>query len=115
MQVGYLLSQGIVLAPHRDEFRQVVGAQNGGIPGQIVEAVHNDSHHDVEHDKAAQKDERNKVKVGDVGAAFLVGIHRQIGRLVDLHRALVANSARDAGHHNVGPRLSGGASIKNSN
>ena len=45
----YLLAKGIVFTPDGDELRQVVGAQDGGVPGQVVEAVHDDRDHDVEH------------------------------------------------------------------
>lgn len=105
----YLLAEWIVFAPNCDELRQVMRAQNGRVAGQIVEAVHNDGHHNVEHNETAQEDEGNKVKVGDVRAAFLVRVHWQACRFVELDGAFVAEPARDAGHHDVGPGLAGRA------
>ena len=37
----YLLSAGVVFAPGGDELGEVVGAEDGGVPGQVVETVNN--------------------------------------------------------------------------
>ena len=41
----------------------MVGAQDGGVPGQVVEVVHDDGHEQVEHDEAAEEDEGDEVDV----------------------------------------------------
>ena len=56
----------------------MVTAQNGAVSGQVIETVHNDGDHDVQHDEAAQEDEGDEVGVGDVITAFLVGVDRQL-------------------------------------
>lgn len=106
----YSLSQRIVLAPHCDELRQVVRAQDGGVARQVVEAIHDDGHHDVQHDEAAQEDKGHEIEVGHVGSAGLVRIHGKASGSVDLVRPLVTMAATDAGHHDVGPGLSRRAS-----
>ena len=87
----------------------MVRAQDGRIPGQVVKAVHDDGHNDVKHDKAAQENEGDKVEVRHVGTARLFGLHPSTGRRVDLVGQLVAGPAADAGHHDIGPGLAGGA------
>ena len=57
------LRAGVILRPDPDEFVEVVGSEDGGVSGQIVEVVHNDSHEEVEHYEAAEEDEGNKVDV----------------------------------------------------
>lgn len=106
----YLLAEWIVFAPNGDELRQVMRAQNGRVARQIVEAVHNDGDHNVEHNEAAQEDEGNKIEIGDVGAACLVRIHWQTCRLIELDGTLVAKPAGDTSHHDVRPGFSGRAS-----
>ena len=80
-------------------------AEDGGVAGEVVEAVHDDGHHDVEHDEGAEEDEGDEVEVGHVGAARLVGVDHVARRLVVLVRADVALALRDARDHDVGPGL----------
>ena len=56
----------------------MVTTQNGAVSGQVIETVHDDGDHDVQHDEAAQEDEGDVVAVGDVIAARLIGVDRQI-------------------------------------
>jgi len=58
--------------PGRYVLAQVVGAQDGGVPGQVVEVVHNDGHEQIEHEESGEEDEANEVAVGEVHAALLV-------------------------------------------
>ena len=44
----------------------MVGAENGGVPGQVVEVVHNDGHEEVEHDEAAEEDEGDEEGISEV-------------------------------------------------
>ena len=41
----------------------MVGAEDGGVPRQIVKVVHDDGHKQVEHDEAAEEDEGDEVDV----------------------------------------------------
>ena len=84
--VKYLLSQGIVFAPHSNELGQMVTTQNGTVPCEVIETVHDDGDHDVQHDEAAQEDEGDVVGVGDVIAARLIGIDRQICSFIYMKR-----------------------------
>ena len=83
----------------------MVRSQNGAVPGQVVKAVHDDGHHDVEHDEGAEEDEGDEVEVGHVRAALLVRVDWPARRDVELDGARVARPARDARHHDVRPRL----------
>ena len=80
-------------------------AEDGGVAGEVVEAVHDDGHHDVEHDEGAEEDEGDEVEVGHVRAALLVRVDGPARRDVELDGARVARPARDARHHDVRPRL----------
>ena len=70
------LTTGIVLAPSGDKLGEVVRAKDGGVSGQVVEAVRDDGHHDVQHDEGAEEDEGDKVQVGHVGPAVLVRVNQ---------------------------------------
>ena len=64
----------------------MVTAQNGAVSGQVIETVHDDGDHDVQHDEAAQEDEGDKVGVGDVITTLLVGVDRQLCSFVYMKR-----------------------------
>ena len=101
----YLLSEGVVLAPHGDELAEMVRAEDGGVPGEVVEAVHDDGDDDVEHDEGAEEDEADEVGDGQVVAARLLGRVGQLGRRVVLDGQWVARPPRHARVHDLGPRL----------
>jgi hypothetical protein len=89
-----------------------MGAQDGRVPREVVKVVHDDGDKQVEHEKGAEKDEGNKVEVGDDGAALLLGVeHPTVGGVV-LVSGGVALGAGLAGKHNVRPSLSRGATAK---
>ena len=44
----------------------MVGAQDGRVSRQVVEAVHDDGDDDVQHDEGAEEDEGDEVEVGHV-------------------------------------------------
>ena len=73
---GYLRSARVKLCPGRDELPEVVGAQDRGVPGEVVKVVHDDGHKQVEHDETAEEDEGDKVDVGHVGAARLLRVQQ---------------------------------------
>ena len=98
----------VVLGPNPQELVQVVGAQNGRVPGQVVEVVHDDGHEQIEHEERAQEDERHEVGVSEVRAAEFWVVFA--GRLVEGHGDGVAGAAVFAGEHDARPGLSGGAS-----
>ena len=63
----------IVLRPESDELPQVVGAQDGPVPRQVVEVVHDDGHEEVEDEEGTEDEEADEVNVGKVGAAPRLG------------------------------------------
>ena len=98
----------VVLAPGGDELGEVVRAKDGGVSGQVVEAVRDHSHHDVQHDEGAEEDEGDKVEIGDrVATALLWVSHVELAVLgvVPLVRVRVARSTGNRGHHDVWPRF----------
>ena len=104
------LCAGVILRPDPDEFVEVVGSEDGGVSGQIVEVVHNDSYEEIEHEEAAEEDEGDEEEVCDVTAAHLARLEELARGLVPLDGAGVADLARPACQHDVWPRLSRGAS-----
>ena len=48
-----------------------MSSQDGGVSGEVVEVVHDDSHEQVEHKEGAKEDEGDEIGVGHVGAASL--------------------------------------------
>ena len=80
----YSHSAGVKLRPGRDELAQVVGAEDGGVAGEVVEVVHDDGHEEVEHDETAEEDEADEVDVGHVRAAGLLGVQQRPRGLVPL-------------------------------
>ena len=63
------LGVGVVLGPESDELPQVVEPEDGPVPGQVVEVVHDDGHEEVQHEEGADDEEADEVGVGKVGAA----------------------------------------------
>jgi hypothetical protein len=55
----------------------VVRAQDGAVPGQVVEAVHDDGDDDVEHDEGAEEDEGDEVDVSERGPAVLARVQKR--------------------------------------
>jgi len=62
----YLRATGVKLRPGGDELPQVVGAQDGGVPRQVVKVVHDDRHKEIQHDEAAEEDEGDEIDVGHI-------------------------------------------------
>ena len=46
------------------------------LPGKIIKIIHDDSHEQVQHEKAAEKDKADKEDEGHVGAAGLTRIQQ---------------------------------------
>ena len=86
----------------------MVGAEDGGVPGQVVEVVHDDGHEQVEHDEAAEEDEGDEVYIGDIRATGLVRVYQEAS-LVPLVSSLITGSAGQTVQHDVWPGLSRGA------
>ena len=104
------LTTRVVLAPGGDELGEVVGAKDGGVSGQVVEVIHDDSHEEIDHDETAEEDEGDKVEVGGVAATGLVWVEKFAGGLIPAVALLIAGSAPLAGQHDVWPSLSSGTS-----
>ena len=83
----------------------MVGAEDGGVAGEVVEVVHDDGHEEVDHDEAAEEDEADEVEVGGVAAAALLGVEQLARGVVARVALLVARPPALARQHDVRPRL----------
>ena len=81
----------------------MVRAEDGGVPGEVVEVVHDDGDEEVEHDEGAEEDEADEVGVGHHGAA--AGVLEDAGSAVVLPGGRVARLVVPAVQHDVGPTL----------
>ena len=63
------LGVGVVLAPQPDKLVEMVGSEDGPVPGQVVKVVHDDGHEQVEDEEGTEDEESDEVNVGKVGAA----------------------------------------------
>lgn len=88
-----LHSTRIKVRPCSDEFPEMMGPEDGGVPRKVVEVVHNDGHEQVQHDEGAEEDEGHEVDVRDVRAAGLVRVEEKTRGLVPLVSSLVTRSA----------------------
>ncbi len=59
----------VVLRPESDKLPQVVEAEDGPVPSEIVKVVHDDSDEEVQDEEGADDEEADEVGVGEVGAA----------------------------------------------
>lgn len=78
----------IVLGPETDELLQVVGTEDGPVPRQVVEVVHDDGHEQVDNlelspyqgrrsptdQERAQHEERDEIRIGKVHPALGVRV-----------------------------------------
>ena len=69
-------------------------AEDGGVPCEVVEVVHDDGHKQVQHDEGAEEDEGHEVDVRDVRAAGLVRVEEAARGLVALVGSLITRSPR---------------------
>ena len=83
----------------------MVRAEDGGVPGEVVEVVHDDGDEEVEHDEGAEEDEGDEVEVGEGRAARLLRVEQLARRGVVAVRARVALLPARARQHDVRPRL----------
>ena len=70
----------------------MVGPEDGGVPREVIEVIHDDGHKQVQHDEGAEEYKGHKVDVGHVAAAGLVGVEEQPGGLVPLVSSVVTRS-----------------------
>ena len=110
--LGNLHSTGVEFCPGGYELPQVVGAEDGGVPGQVVEVVHDDGHEQVDHDEAAEENEGDEVEVGGVAATGLLRVEKFPCCLIPAVALLVTGPTSLAGQHDVRPGLSSGTSSK---
>ena len=101
----YSLCAGVVLCPDADELVEVVRAEDGGVPGEVVEVVHDDGDEEVEHDEGAEEDEGDEVEVGEWGSAGLLWVEHLAGGGVVAVGARVALLPARARQHDVRPRF----------
>ena len=76
-------SAGVEVRPCGYELAQVVGAEDGGVAGEVVEVVHDDGHEEVEHDEAAEEDEGDEEGVGEVWSAGFTRVQDLLGDIVN--------------------------------
>ena len=91
----------------------MVGTKDGGISGEVVKAVSDDGHNNVQHNERTQEDEGDEIDVGHWRAAPLLRVrHVELSVLgvVPLVSVRVAGSPVHCGHHDVGPSLASCAS-----
>ena len=63
------LGVGVVLAPQPDKLVEMVGSEDGPVPGQVVKVVHDDGNEEVEDEEGANDEEADEVGIGNIGAA----------------------------------------------
>ena len=83
----------------------MVGAQDGGVPCEVVKVVHDNRHKQVDHNEAAEEYEGDEVEISGVAAAGLVWVEEPAGGLVPGVALLVARPPALAGQHDVRPGL----------
>ena len=59
----------VVLGPEVDKLPEVMGAEDGPVPGEVVEVVHDDGDEQVEDKESADNEEADEERVGHIGAA----------------------------------------------
>ena len=84
-------------------------AEDGGVPGQVIEVVHDNRHKQVDHYEAAEEYEGDEVEIGGVTATCLVRVEKSARGLVPAVALLVTRPAALAGQHDVWPGLASGA------
>ena len=50
----------------------MVGAEDGPVPGEVVEVIHDDGDKEVQNEEGAKHEEGDEVDVGKVGSATLL-------------------------------------------
>ena len=50
----------------------MVGPEDGPVPREVVEVVHDDSHEEIEHEEGAEHEEGDEVDIGKVGSTTLL-------------------------------------------
>ena len=56
----------VILGPEVDKLPEVVRAEDGPVPGEIVEIVHDDGDEQVKHEEGADNEEADEEGVGHV-------------------------------------------------
>ena len=107
-----LLCARVVFGPDADELIEVVGAEDGGVPRQVVKVVHDDGDEEIEHDEGAEEDEGDKVEVRDGRSAGLLRVEDLPRRGVVPVRPRVTLLTACARQHDVGPRFACSTSAK---
>ena len=57
----------IVFTPQPDKLVEMVGAQNGPIPGQVVKVIHDDGNEQVENEEGTDNEKGDEIRVGEIG------------------------------------------------
>ena len=87
-----------------------MSSQDGGVSGEVVEVVHDDSHEQVEHQEAAEEDKGDKEEVGDVAAAHLVWLQQLPRGGVPLDSSGITDLPCSTSQHDVRPGLTSSTS-----
>ena len=88
-----LPATGIELWPCWDELSQMMWTQNGRITCQVIKVVHNDSNKQVEHNKRAEKNKRDKIHIGHHWTAVLPRVQRFPSSCISLNIFWITFSA----------------------
>ena len=59
----------VVLTPEPDKLVEMVRTENGPIPGQVVEVVHDDSDKEIENEEGADDEEGDEIGIGEIRSA----------------------------------------------
>ena len=74
----------VILRPEVNKLPEMVGPEDGPIPREVVEVVHDDGNEEVEHKEGANNEEADEEGIGHIGTAAL--------RLASIIRHWVTNS-----------------------
>ena len=61
----------VILRPEVNKLPEMVGPEDGPIPREVVEVVHDDGNEEVKHEEGAHHEEADEERIGHIGAATL--------------------------------------------
>ena len=62
----------VILRPEVNKLPEMVGPEDGPVPREVVEVVHDDGHEEIEHEEGAEHEEGDEVDIGKVGSTTLL-------------------------------------------
>ena len=110
-----LLSGRVIFTPSRDKLWEMVRAKDGGVTGEVVKTICDNSHNYVQHDEWTKEDEGDEIQVSDGGSTtFLWVSHVEFSILciVPLMCVSITWSPIHSAHHYIWPCFTSSASRK---